>query len=95
MGKQLMRVVIGAALVCGLTMPVGIATAADRDYGAACHQRLENAKAKIDHDAARYGRDSRQVDRDRAKMDQTRQWCRDHKADWDHNSFDVGIYLRK
>jgi hypothetical protein len=27
-------------------------------------------------------------------MDATRQWCKDHKADWDHDHFDVGIYFR-
>jgi hypothetical protein len=27
-------------------------------------------------------------------MDSDRQWCRDHKAEWDHNRFDVGIYFR-
>jgi hypothetical protein len=26
-------------------------------------------------------------------MDADRQWCRDHKADWDHSMFDVGIYF--
>jgi hypothetical protein len=94
MRKQLVRVVLGAALVFGLTMPVGIATAADRDYGASCRQRLEDARARIDHDAARYGPDSRRVEHDRARMGQARQWCRDHHADWDHARFDVGIYLK-
>lgn len=95
MGKQMIRTVIGAALLLGLTMPVGIATAADPDAGAACHQKLQDARARIDRDAARYGRDSHQVDKDRVRMDQARQWCRDHKADWDHNTFDVGIYFKK
>ena len=94
MRKQVMRAVLGAALVLGLTMPAGIATAADRDYGAACHQRLENARARLYRDAARHGRDSRQVDRDRDRLQQTRQWCRDHHSDWDHNRFDMGIYMR-
>lgn len=95
MGKQIMRAVIGTALLLGLTMPIGIATSADPDAGQARHQKLQDAKERIDHDAARYGRDSRQVDKDRARMDQARQWCRDHKADWDHNTFDVGVYFRK
>jgi hypothetical protein len=95
MGKQVMRALIGAALVLGLTMPVSIATAADRDYGQACHQRLQDAKVRIDRDAARHGPNSPQVDHDRARLDQARQWCRDHRADWDHSQFDVGIYLRK
>jgi hypothetical protein len=98
MGKHLIRIVLGGALALGLTIPIGmagIATAAGRDDGDACHQRLQDAKAKIDHDAAKYGPDSSRVERDRAKMDQARQWCRDHHADWDHTQFDVGIYLRK
>lgn len=95
MGKQMIRTIMGAALLLGLTMPVGMATFAAPDDGAACHQRLQDAKVRIDHDAAKYGADSHQVDKDRARMDQARQWCRDHKADWDHNTFDVGIYFRK
>lgn len=95
MRKQFVRGLLGAALLLGLTLPVGIAMAANADEGTACHERLQSAKARIDHDAARYGQDSRQVDRDRAKMDQARQWCRDHKADWDHRQFDVGIYIKK
>jgi hypothetical protein len=27
-------------------------------------------------------------------MNATRQWCREHKADWDHEHFDIGIYFR-
>ena len=95
MGKRMIRTIFGAALLLGLTLPVGIATAANADEGSACHERLESAKAKIDRDAAKHGQDSHQVEHDRAKMDQARQWCRDHKADWDHSQFDVGIYLRK
>jgi hypothetical protein len=26
-------------------------------------------------------------------MDKSRQWCRDHKADWDHDRFDLSFYL--
>jgi hypothetical protein len=26
-------------------------------------------------------------------MDATRQWCKDHKSDWDHDHFDIGIYF--
>jgi hypothetical protein len=94
MGKQVMRVILGGALLVGLTLPVGIATSAAPDDGAACVQRLDSAKAKIDHDAAKYGRDSDRVAHDRAKMEEARQWCRDHHADWDHTRFDVGIYLK-
>jgi hypothetical protein len=59
-----------------------------------CRARLQAQKEKIDRDAAKYGEHSAKVDRDVAKLDQERQWCRDHKADWDHNLFDVGIYVR-
>jgi hypothetical protein len=87
------RFVLMGALAMGLTLPVcGIASANDAD---ACHQRLQNAKDKIDRDAAKYGEHSRQVDHDVAKLDDERAWCREHKADWDHNMFDVGIYVRK
>jgi hypothetical protein len=27
-------------------------------------------------------------------MEATRNWCRSHRADWDHPRFDVGVYLR-
>jgi hypothetical protein len=56
---------------------------------------LNNAKAKIDRDAAKYGEHSNRVANDVAKLDQERAWCREHKAEWDHNLFDVGIYIRK
>lgn len=94
MRKQMIRGLVGAALLIGLTVPVGIATAAPDD-AAACRQRLDDAKAKIDKDAARHGENSSQVEHDRVKMDEARQWCRDHKADWDHSQFDVGIYIKK
>jgi len=94
MKKHIIRIALGAALAVGLTLPVGIATHADRDWGSACHQRLENARAKLDHDAARHGNDSPQVRHDRDRLETARQWCRDHHADWDHSRFDVGIYLK-
>lgn len=71
----------------------GNATAAPNNSDA-CRARLEGDRARIDHDAARFGEHSRAVDRDVAKMDSDRQWCRSHKADWDHSRFDVGIYFR-
>ena len=45
--------------------------------------------------SSRHGEHSRQVDSDVAKMDSDRQWCRDHKADWDHDRFDIGVYFHK
>jgi len=79
----------------GLLFAVGGTARADREHGPDCGRRLEADRAKIDRDASRFGKHSRQVDRDIAKMDTDRQWCRDHKADWDHNHFDVGIYFHK
>jgi hypothetical protein len=86
------RAGLGLALAASFGLTV---TSALADNHAECVKRLESAKAKIDHDAARHGPDSPQVDHDRVKMEEARQWCRDHKEDWDHSQFDVGIYLRK
>jgi hypothetical protein len=94
MGNRITRVIFGAALMLGLTAPIGVATYAAPDDAAACTQRLESARAQIDRDAAKHGNDSPQVAHDRAKMDAARQWCRDHKADWDHSKYDVGIYIK-
>ena len=89
-----MRFVWISALAVGMTLPLCGAARADHDYSEECHQRLQNQKAKIDRDAAKYGEHSGKVDNDIAKLDQERAWCRDHKADWDHNVFDVGIYIK-
>ena len=62
-------------------------TRADGDHRAECQRRLESDRARIDSDVIRYGDNSRQIGRDVTKMDKTRQWCRDHQADWDHESF--------
>jgi hypothetical protein len=92
--KNIAKIILGSALAIGLTLPMGISTSADRDWAPACHNRLESARAKIDHDVARHGEHSPQVDHDRAKLEEARQWCRDHHADWDHSRFDVGVYLK-
>ena len=84
-----------SALGGGLLLAVGAPARADRDWGKSCHGRLEADRARIDKDAAKYGEHSRQVDRDVERMDNNRKWCRDHKADWDHGRFDIGIYFRK
>jgi hypothetical protein len=78
----------------GILLMVSGAARADQDYRSGCNRRLEADRARIDHDAARFGDHSRTVDRDVAKMDSDRQWCKDHHADWDHTRFDVGIYFR-
>ena len=89
------RLVLSTALAGGLMLAMGTTARADRDYKDDCNRRMEADRARIDHDASRYGEKSRQVDRDVAKMDQDRNWCKDHKADWDHDRFDVGIYFRR
>lgn len=87
------RVVLTSALAGGLILAVGGTARADKDWHDECQRRLEADRARIDHDVARHGEHSPQVDHDVAKMDATRQWCRDHKADWDHSRFDVGVYF--
>ncbi len=91
MTKHSIRYILMGALAVGLTLPV--AGAARADINSDCHARLQAQKEKIDRDAAKYGEHSAKVDRDVAKLEQERQWCRDHKAEWDHNLFDVGIYI--
>ena len=94
MRKLWTRVALTTALAGGLLLAVGAPARADRDWSKSCHDRLEADRARIDKDAARRGEHSPQVDRDIQRMDADRQWCRDHKADWDHNRFDMGIYVR-
>jgi len=89
------RLILTTALAGGMLFAVGSTANAARDFGADCSHRLEADRAKIDNDAHRFGEHSHQVDRDVAKMDNDRQWCKDHKADWDHSRFDVGIYFHK
>ena len=93
--KNIAKIILGSALAIGLTLPMGISTSADRDWGPACRNRLESARAKIDRDVARHGENSRQVERDRERLEEARQWCRSHHSDWDHGRFDIGVYLRK
>ena len=92
--KILSRVILTTALAGGSFFAVGTPLSASPDYGGACSQRLQNDKARIDRDAARHGNDSRQVNNDVNRMNGDRQWCRDHHSDWDHSTFDVGIYFR-
>ena len=92
MTKHIIRYALMGALAVGMTLPV--VSTARADVNSDCRARLQAQKEKIDRDAAKYGEHSAKVDRDVAKLDQERQWCRDHKADWDHNLFDVGIYVR-
>lgn len=91
--KSLVKLAIGSALALAFTLPVSTATFADRDWSQDCHRRLENDRARIDRDVARHGENSDRVQKDRERMDTDRQWCRDHHADWDHDRFDIGVYL--
>lgn len=95
MTNRYLRYIFMGTLALGLSLPLCGTARADHDYSDECHQRLQAQKDKIDRDAAKYGEHSSRVDHDVAKLDQERAWCRDHKADWDHSVFDVGIYLHK
>jgi hypothetical protein len=88
------RLVLSTALAGGLMFAVGTPARADRDYSNDCRARLEGDRVRIDRDVARFGEHSRQVDRDVARMDATRQWCKARKSDWDHGRFDIGVYFR-
>lgn len=95
MRKLWIRMALTTALAGGLLLAVGAPARADRDWGKSCNQRLEADRARIDRDAARFGENSRQVGSDVQRMDANRQWCRNHKADWDHGRFDIGVYIHK
>lgn len=88
-----MTLTTATLLAGGLLLAVG--TPVRADSRADCRQKLEADRSRIDKDAARHGEHSRQVDHDVQRMDTDRRWCTDHKADWDHDRFDVGIYIRK
>jgi hypothetical protein len=88
------RIVLTSTLAGGLVLVFGGTARADRDWRKDCRHRLEEDRERIDRDVRRHGEHSRQVDRDVERMESTRQWCRDHKADWDHDHFDIGIYFR-
>jgi len=93
--KCLSRIILTATLGGGLLLAsAAIPARADRDWSDDCHKRLEAEKARLDRDIARYGEHNPKVDHDRARLEDARHWCRDHHADWDHNVFDVGIYVK-
>ena len=75
----------------------GRATQAMPDEKAAydeCYKRLEADRVKTDEDAARFGKASRRVRKDVDRLERDRRWCRDHHTDWNHDRFDVGIYVK-
>src|SRR5580765_4823495 len=88
------RMLLTGTLAGGLVLAFNGTARADRDWREDCHRRLESDRARIDRDAARHGENSRQVSNDVARMDNDRRWCRNHRADWDHNHYDMGIYFR-
>ena len=88
------QMIFTGMLASGLVLAFGGTARADKDWKEDCHRRLEADRARIDRDSNRHGEHSRQVDNDVAKMDEDRRWCKDHKADWDHEHFDIGIYFR-
>lgn len=94
MTMRLTRVALGCAAALLMSLPIGQAAFGAHDWKAECHERLQHDKARIDHDAAKYGNHSRRVDRDVDQMETDRKWCRDHHADWDHSMFDIGIYIK-
>jgi len=87
------RLAVRTALAGGLICVFGAPARADGDQREACQRRLESDRARIDSDVIRYGHSSPKVNHDVAKMDKSRQWCRDHHADWDHDKFDLSFYL--
>jgi hypothetical protein len=93
MRAQITRIVLGCTLAAAFTLAAGHATFGDPRTD--CQRRLEGDRARIDHDAARHGEHSRQVDKDVSRMENDRRWCRDHHSEWDHDRFDVGIYFKR
>jgi hypothetical protein len=93
--KGIVKVAMGTVLGGIVLLAAGSPALADRDYKPGCRDRLNADKARLDRDARRFGESSRQVDRDRDRMESDRSWCRSHHADWDHNIFDLDIYVKK
>lgn len=87
----------GGLLFAGATVPVR----ADDDM-ASCHRNIDRWQDRLDRDAQRYGPDSRQANKDRHELDETREACHkkfsdrwrdddrrdDHDRDRDHNDYD-------
>ena len=92
-GKFWSRLVLAGTMAGGMTLALAGTARADRDWRSDCERRLNADRARIDRDASRHGERSRQVDSDVDRMNSDRQWCRNHKAEWDHDRFDIGIYF--
>jgi len=93
MKNNFVRVALGSALAVAFTLTTGVA--AFGDVRADCERKLEGDRARIDLAASKHGEHSPEVDHAVGRMENDRRWCRDHKAEWDHDRFDVGIYIRK
>ena len=92
MKKKIIRTALGCTLAVAFTLPLG--AAAFGDINSDCARKLEADRARIDREAAKHGNDSPGVAKAVDRMEADRAWCRDHKAEWDHSRFDVGIYVR-
>lgn len=92
---RVLKIALGTVLGGVVLLAAGSPALADRDYNSGCRDRLNSDKYRLDRDAKRFGESSRQVERDREKMDSDRNWCRSHHADWDHKIFDLGLYIKK
>jgi hypothetical protein len=93
--RFILHAVLASILAGGLFVVAGVPQLGAEENGNACSERLERNRVKIDRDASRFGADSRQTNRDREKMEADRNWCRNHHFDWDHERFDIELYLRK
>jgi hypothetical protein len=92
--RKYLHFALNGIFAAGLLFAAGKPALAERDWSPSCRSRLEADRARIDRDAARRGEHSPQVRRDVERMESDRRWCRDHHADWDHDRFDFGLYLR-
>jgi len=90
--KWLSRIAMICALTGGLMLGATGIARADRDDRDECNRRLEADRVKLDRDISHHGEHSHQADRDRDKIEDDRKWCRDHKADWDHDRYDKDDY---
>jgi hypothetical protein len=93
MRMNFVRLALGSALAVAFTM--SSAYVASGDVRADCERKLEADRARIDVAAAKHGENSPEVGRQVDRMENDRRWCREHKAEWNHDRFDVGIYIRR
>ena len=92
--KYVSRIILAGLLEGGMLLLTVKPASAERDWNSSCRDRLEDSRGRIDRDIQRHGENSRQVRHDRDKLEDARRWCRGHHADWDHDRFDFGVYIR-